>query len=135
MILLSRNVGEHQSLREIAQILAIDCNSFDRAPDRSIVRKDDRAGATGELDELYRRSNQVDRSKNVEGPADRRENVSTLRAPVTVQDRGLPAERAKEREIGGTYGTGTQKEKKKTMRDVKREEEERDLLWGDYKAG
>lgn len=71
----------------------------------------------------------------MEGSADRRENVSTLRAPVAVRDRGLPVERAKEREIGGTYGTGTQKEKKKTMRDVKREERERDLLRGDYKAG
>lgn len=65
MILLSHNAGEHQSLREIAQILAIDCNnSFDRAPDRSIVRKDNRAGTTGELVELCRRSNQVDRPKN-----------------------------------------------------------------------
>jgi len=71
----------------------------------------------------------------VEGSADRRENVSTLRAPVAMRDRGLPAERTKEREIGETYGTGTQKEKRKTMRSVKRGRGREGSVMGDYKAG
>ena len=52
----------------------------------------------GEPDELHRRSNQVDRPSNVRprGSA-RRENVSTLRAPVAMRDRGLSAARERER--------------------------------------